>query len=116
LILCQTCIAATDHLDNEVPAKSSDSCHSSSIDEALVDEVLNDDHCKGVCDCDAVITAASTDKSSELKEKIKYSHDVYAYISPELVLSTRAPPACRISTLPERAILAPLQYTSILLI
>jgi hypothetical protein len=117
LLLCQTCIAATDSLNNEAPVESTDSCHSPSTDNVLVeDDLLNDEHCPGACDCDAIIITASMDKNSELKEKAKYTDDLYAYISSELALSIRAPPTYQVSTIPERAILPPLQFTSILLI
>lgn len=122
LLLCQTCITAIDDINHELPVESSVSCHSSALvdmtdgEDVLNEDVLNNEHCPGACDCDAVMISISTDKNSELKEKIKYSLDLYAYVTPELTLSTRAPPAYRISVAPERAILLPLQYSSILLI
>ncbi|MBL1140976.1 MAG: hypothetical protein HND53_03010 [Proteobacteria bacterium] len=120
LLLCQTCFATNDNIKSH--HESSDetpvSCH---IPENIALEEINiidDDRCLGVCDCDcdAMTITFSSDKNSELKEKTKYSSDLYSYISLEIIISTRAPPGYRIFTIPERAIFLPLQTYNVLLI
>jgi hypothetical protein len=119
LIFCQTCIAAMDAVDDHKKPISelSNSCHTLEVDESITekDEVIND-HCLGACDCDVITATVSSDKSSELAEKIKFSPDLFVYVASEIVLSNRAPPVYRIPTSPDQAILLPHQRYSVLLI
>lgn len=118
LLLCQTCFSA----DNDVKSHSEPStevltsCHTPENSALEQSSEANDEPCLGVCDCDAITIAVSSDKNSELKEKTKYSSDIYSYVTTETIISTRAPPSYRISTTPERAILLPLQTYNVLLI
>jgi hypothetical protein len=119
LLLCQACLAV-DEVNNhvETPIETTNSCHPSTTDNVTdEEEALNNEHCETSCDCDAVTINVSNVKNSELKEKIKFSLDLYAYLPSNLRLSIRAPPAYhRISSNPERAILLPLQNYTVLLI
>ena len=118
LLLCQTCFAVNNDIKNhsEPSTEASISCHTPENIALEQTSEANDEHCLGVCDCDAITIAVSTDKNSEIKEKTKYSPDIYTYATPEIIISTRAPPSYRISTTPERAILLPLQTYNVLLI
>ncbi|MFT5395984.1 MAG: hypothetical protein ACI85N_001172 [Gammaproteobacteria bacterium] len=118
LLLCQTCFAANNDIKShsEPSTETSSSCHTPENIALEQTSKVNDEHCLGACDCDAITIAVSTDKNSELKEKTKYSPDIYTYLTPEIIISTRAPPSYRISTTPERALLLPLQTYSVLLI
>ncbi len=118
LLLCQTCFATNDNIKShhEPVAEIATSCHTPETIELEEINVIDDEHCLGVCDCDAMTVTFSSDKNSELKEKTKYSPDIYSYVSSEINISTRAPPNYRISTIPDRAILLPLQTYNVLLI
>lgn len=118
LLLCQTCFAADNDIKShsEPSTEASTSCHTPENIALEQTSEANDEHCFGACDCDAITISVSTDKNSELKEKTKYSPDIYTYVTPEIIISTRAPPSYRISTTPERAILLPLQSYNVLLI
>lgn len=119
LLLCQTCIASNNDIEahHEPSSDVPSSCHTP---ESIVFEEINmadeEQHCLGVCDCDANTVTFSSDKNSELKENTKFSPDLYSYLLPEINISTRAPPNYRISTTPDRAILLPLQTYNVLLI
>lgn len=118
LLLCQTCFAT----DNEVKSHSepsteaSNSCHTPENVTLEQINAVDDEHCLGACDCNAMSITFNSEKNSELKENIKYSPDLYSYIQPEVIISTRAPPGSRIFTIPDRAILLPLQTYNVLLI
>ncbi len=117
LVMTQTCLAAIVDSNSETPVDTSGSCHDTQTDNVNDnDKSLNKEHCLGVCDCDVLTITFNSDKNSELKEKIKYSSDLYSYIQPEVIISTRAPPGSRIFTMPDRAILLPLQTYNVLLI
>ncbi len=118
LLLCQTCLASTNDVKShhESSSEISNPCHVLAENVQEANKSADDEHCLGVCDCDAITMALSSDKNSELREKIKYSPDLYSYISPEIIISTRAPPSYRIYTIPERAILLPLHTYNVLLI
>ena len=118
LLLCQTCFAAMDEIDshNEPITEFSDPCHTPDADEAIEEKSsVSGAHCVGVCDCDVVTATISFEKKSELKEKTKFSQDLYAYTSTPLTLLNRAPPDYRLSKTPERAIFLPLQHYTVLL-
>ncbi|GJM04424.1 MAG: hypothetical protein DHS20C09_04150 [marine bacterium B5-7] len=118
LLLCQTCFAANDDINNynESSTEILSSCHVS--ENTTLDQVntVDDEHCLGACDCDAMTITFSSEKNSELKEKAKYSADLFAYVTPDIIFSTRAPPNYRISEFPDRAILLPLHSYNVLLI
>ncbi|MBL1141873.1 MAG: hypothetical protein HND53_07585 [Proteobacteria bacterium] len=118
LVLCQTCFASDDDINNhhEPVAEIATSCHTPETIELEEINVVDDEHCLGVCDCDAMTVTFSSDKNSELKDKTKFSSDLYNYVSSEINISTRAPPNYRISAIPDRAILLPLQTYNVLLI
>jgi hypothetical protein len=118
LLLCQTCFAANDdsRTHQEASAEMPISCHTPENVALEQTNAVDDEHCLGVCDCDSLTITFSSDKSSELKEKIKYSPDLYSYIQPEVIISSRAPPGSRIFTIPDGAILLPLQTYNVLLI
>ncbi|GEM_PF-1049556 len=118
LLLCQTCFAADNAIKShsEPSTETSSSCHTPENIALEQTSETNDEHCLGVCDCDAITISFSSDKNSELKEKTKYSTDIYTYVSPEIIISTRAPPGYKVSKTPERAILLPLQTYNVLLI
>lgn len=118
LVLCQSCFASDEDIKShhEPVAEIKTSCHTPEIIELEEINVIDDEHCLGVCDCDAMTVTFSSDKNSELKEKTKYSPEIYNYVSSEINISTRAPPNYRISTIPDRANLLPLQTYSVLLI
>lgn len=118
LLLCQTCFAVNSDIKShsEPSTEISTSCHTPESTALELTSEANDEHCLGACDCDAITIAVSTDKNSELKEKTKYSPDIFTYVTPEIIISTRAPPSYRISKTPERAILLPLQTYNVLLI
>ena len=118
LFLCQTCFAANDDIKSrsESSTDAPISCHTPENIALEQSSTGDDEHCIGTCDCDALTFTVSSDKSSELKEKTKYSADLFAYITPDLIISTRAPPNYQISTTPERAILLPLHTYNVLLI
>ncbi len=119
LLFCQTCIAVMDDIDDNKTQSSelSNSCHSSEVDESITekDETIND-HCLGACDCDVITATVSSDKSSELAGKIKFSPDLFVYVAFEIVSSKRAPPGHRIPATPDQAILLPHQRYTVLLI
>jgi iron only hydrogenase large subunit-like protein len=118
LLLCQACFASdNDSKSHHEPVvEVTTSCHTPETIELEEINLENDEHCLGVCDCDAMTVTFSSDKNFELKEKTKYSPDIYSYVSPEINILTRAPPNYRISSIPERAILLPLQTYNVLLI
>ena len=118
LVLCQTCFASDDDINShhELVAEITTSCHTPETIELEEINVVDDEHCLGVCDCDAMTVTSSSDKNSELKDKTKFSSDLYSYVSIEINISTRAPPNYRISANPDRAILLPLQTYNVLLI
>jgi hypothetical protein len=118
LLLCQTCLASTDDVNSyhESLSDISSSCHVPEKNIQETNKSVDDEHCLGACDCDAIIMTISSDKNSELKEKTKYSSDLFFYVTSELIISTRAPPNYWITSTPERAILLPLQTYNVLLI
>lgn len=115
LLLCQACLAvSTDIRDNnETPVELSNSCHSPDIEQAI-DE--NNDHCLGVCDCDASLVTVNSDKDAGLSQKIKFSSDIYINVVHKILIPNSVPVVYRISTPPERAILLPFQSYNVLLI
>ncbi|MFT5396306.1 MAG: putative metal-binding protein [Gammaproteobacteria bacterium] len=119
LLFCQTCIAAIEDIDDYKTQKSelSNSCHSSEVDEPITgkDEIINE-HCLGACDCAVITATVSSDKSSELAGKIKFSPDLFVYVASEIVLSNRVPLVYRKPTSPDQAILLPYQHYAVLLI
>jgi hypothetical protein len=119
LLLCQTCLAAMDDIDDHKKPISelSNSCHTHEIDEPIKEKnnVIND-HCLGACDCDALTTTFSSEKSLALVGKIKFSPDIYTFVASEIVLSNRAPPGYRIPATPDQAILSPYHRYTVLLI
>ena len=117
LLLCQACFASDDSKNHHEPViEVTTSCHTPETIELDEINLEDDEHCLGVCDCDAMTVTFSSDKNSELKEKTKYASDLYGYLSGEITISTRAPPNYRVSTKPDRAILLPLQTYNVLLI
>ena len=70
----------------------------------------------GVCDCDDLSVTVHNVKNSDLKEKIKFSPELFAYFVAPATISNRAPPAYQILTTPEGATFPPLQYYTVLLI
>lgn len=116
LLLCQTCLASNDEIQEHNPPaiEMTNACHESSPVEH--DTETSDEHCLGICDCDAMTVTMSSDKVFDLTQKIKYNPDLYFYIEPLPVLSYRDPPTYRISSLPERAILLPFHTYNVLLI
>ena len=117
LLLCQACFASDDSKNHHEPViEVTTSCHTPETIELDEINLEDDEHCLGVCDCDAMTVTFSSDKNSELKEKTKFTSDLYGYLSGEINISTRAPPNYRASTKPDRAILLPLQTYNVLLI
>ena len=118
LLLCQACFASDDDSKNhhEPIVEVTTSCHTPETIELEEINLEDDEHCLGVCDCDAMTVTFSSDKNSELKEKTKFTSDLYGYLSAEITISPRAPPNYRVSTKPDRAILLPLQTYNVLLI
>ena len=118
LLVCQACLSAVDVINthSEPTDEISNYCHSPNIDDSI-DEIsdVNSNHCLGVCDCDAITATLSSDKNSDLIEKIKFSQHLFAYVEPEIKISNRGPPYYRISTTPERAIFLPQQHYTVLL-
>jgi len=114
LLLCQTCMDLTD--DNmghhETSSEVTNSCHVPDEDINSID----DEHCLGACDCDALTVTINSDKNSESKEKVKFIPDVALAISSKITLSNRAPPGYPISSSPERAKLPPFYTYNVLLI
>lgn len=118
LLVCQACLSAVDDINShsEPADKISNDCHNLNIDDSVGDiSDVDSDHCLGVCDCDAITATISSDKNSDLIEKIKFSQHSIAYVEPEITLSNKAPPNYRISTTPEQAIFLPQQYYTVLL-
>ena len=117
LLLCQTCMALTDdNIDhNETSSEVTNSCHVPDGSNENINSI-DDEHCLGACDCDALTVTVNSDKNSELKEKIKFFPDVVTIITPKITLPNRAPPGYPISSSPERAKLPPFYTYSILLI
>jgi len=115
LLLCQTCIASTDNTmkHNETSSEVTSSCHVP--DDVSIDSI-EDEHCLGACDCDALTVTVQSDKNSESKEKIKSIPDFVATITSKTTLSNRAPPGYPISSSPERAKLPPFYTYNVLLI
>jgi len=119
LILCQNCLAAVNDINgqNKLASELSYSCHGSVVDDSIdkINDVINE-HCLGVCDCDDLSVTVHNLKNSDLKEKIKFSPELFAYFVTPATISNRAPPAYQILTTPERATFPPLQYYTVLLI
>ena len=119
LILCQNCLAAVNDINgqNKLASELSYSCHGSVVDDSIdkINDVINE-HCLGVCDCDDLSVTVHNLKNSDLKEKIKFSPDLYAYFVPQITILNRASPGHQILTMPERAILLPLRHYTVLLI
>ena len=116
LLLCQTCLAAVNEINdqNKSTSEISHSCHEPDIDDSL--DKINNEHCLGVCDCEDLSITVHNVKNSDLKEKLKFSPELFAYFVAPVTISNRVPPAYQISTRPERAIFPPLQYYTVLLI
>lgn len=119
LLVCQSCLAEIDDIsDNYNPlTESLSACHTPNTDDAnnIISDT-NTEHCLGVCDCDVIASALSSDKNSELLlEKIKSSLGLFAYVEPKITLYNRAPPDYPISTTPEQAIFLPQQHYTVLL-
>ncbi len=121
LILCQNCLAAVNDINgqNKPASEISHSCHELDLD---IDDPrdkknnVKNEHCLGVCDCDDLSVTINNEINSDLMEKIKFSPDLYTYYVPQITISNRAPPSYQILTMPERAILLPLQHYTVLLI
>ncbi len=115
LLLCQTCFASNNSIDShgEALTEVTSPCHAPDIEKA---STVHDEHCLGVCDCHSMTMVFSSDKNSELKEKIKFTPDLYAYVAPEIIISTRPPPTYRVSITPERTIPLPRYTYNVLLI
>ena len=110
LLLCQSCLAATDEINHfsEASTEQPAPCH-----EPLT---ISEEHCLGACDCDEPSTTINGEMSPDSKGKSKYSQDIYAYTEPKKTLSNRALPAYRISTMPKQAIfLLQLHFTVLLI-
>ncbi len=118
LLVCQACLSAVDDINthSEPAGEISNYCHSPNSDDSI-DELsdIDSDHCLGVCDCDAITATLSSDKNSDLIEKIKFSQHSIAYVEPKIKISNRGPPDYLISTTPERAIFLPQQHYTVLL-
>jgi hypothetical protein len=114
LLLCQTCIASTDNAmkHNETSSEVTNACH---VPDDNIDSI-EDEHCLGACDCDALTVTVKSDKNSDSKEKIKSILDIVATIASKTTLSNRAPPGYPISSSPERAKLPPFYTYNVLLI
>lgn len=118
LLLCQTCLALTEteEVNHESSIDMSDSCHELDEDSQTGISNFDDEHCLGVCDCDALTVTVQSEKNSELKENIKFKADVIAIVSPKASLSNRAPPGYLYSSSPERAKKPPFYTYNVLLI
>jgi predicted metal-binding protein len=119
LLLCQTCLAAVDDInDHSKPTTElSNSCHAFAIDEPTNEKNnVHNELCLGACEFDDISVTVNSEKSSDINKKIKYSPDSYAYVVPQITLSNRASPTYRILAIPERAIFLPLQQYTVLLI
>tara|TARA_R110002096_G_scaffold43552_1_gene117661 strand:- start:27380 stop:27805 length:426 start_codon:yes stop_codon:yes gene_type:complete len=116
LLLCQSCLAATDEKNHfsEASTEQSAPCHEPLTIGDDID--ISEEHCLGACDCDEPSTTINGEMSPDSKGKSKYSQDIYAYTEPKKTLSNRAPPAYRISTMPEQAIFLLQQHFTVLLI
>ena len=119
LLLCQTCLAAVNDINgqNKPISEISRSCHEPDIDDSI-DKIndLSNEYCLGVCDCNDLSVTVHNEMNSDLKEKIKFSPELFAYFVAPVTISNRALPAYQISITPERAIFPPLQYYTVLLI
>jgi|TARA_R110000782_G_scaffold30891_14_gene76619 hypothetical protein len=117
LLLCQTCMALVDDVNNLIDsvAEVSD-CHTTENDNAI-DEIVveNEEHCLGVCDCDDLSVTTNSEKNHDLKNKIKFSQDLYAFDNPLVYQADYDLPDKLISTQPERAILLPFKRFTVLL-
>jgi len=114
-LLCQTCLAAINgtHEYDQTGTEMANSCHEQLSVDAGIDK--SEKHCPGTCDCDSITGTMISKSYSVLTEKIKFSPDLYVYTVPQIILSDWAPPAYRIPTTPERAVLLPLQHYTVLL-
>lgn len=118
-LLCQTCLALTEDITSHKEPSSSgaaDSCHT--LQEGIQSEInyIDDEHCLGACDCDALTVTVQSEKNSELKDRIKFNTDAIAIIAPRTALSNRAPPGYPYFSLPERAKRPPFYTYNVLLI
>ena len=117
LLLCQTCMALVDDLNNLIePSVEVSDCHApENINTTDEDIVENDEHCLGVCDCDDLNATTNSEKNHGLTNKIKFSQDLYAFVTPQFPHSIHSPPIIRISIQPERAIFLPFKHFTVLL-
>ena len=119
LLLCQTCLALTGDMQSHKEPSSSgaaDSCHTFQEGNQSEINIIDDEHCLGACDCDAMTITVQSEKNSELKERIKFNIDAIVIIAQKTVLSNRAPPGHLYSSLPERAKRPPFYTYNVLLI
>ena len=118
LLLCQTCMALVDDVNDLIETSIDESsCHASENINAIHEEIIeNDEHCLGVCDCDDLSITTNSVKSNDLTNKIKFSQDIYAFVIPQFSQSVHSPPNNQISIPPERAIFLPFKHFTVLLI
>lgn len=116
LLLCQTCMALVDDVNNLIGTTEVSDCHVPE-DINTLDEVIteNDEHCLGVCDCDDLSVTTNSENNYELKNKIKILNDLYAFTNPLVYQPVYSPPDNLISTQPERAIFLPFKRFTVLL-
>ena len=119
LLLCQTCLAYTDDFATHKESSSlgmADYCHSLEDGNQTGTSKVDDQHCLGACDCDALTVTVQSENNSELKDRIKFNIDAFAIIAPKAVLTSRASPGYPYSSSPERAKRPPFYTYNVLLI
>jgi hypothetical protein len=117
LLLCQTCMALVDDVNNLIDSvvELSD-CHSTeNVDATYEISTENENHCLGVCDCDELSVTTNSEKNHELKIKFKFSQDLYAFFNPSFYQTGYDLPDKLISIQPEQAILLPFKRYTVLL-